>query len=386
MMETVARTASEAQALRDEAGEIAWPHEDPEPGFFETVLGAMPGAIRPHLVRLDRPGDRPILVVGRIEEVQLDVRIGYLRLLRPRLRCLTVVHGGVGRAETEDDCRRVLDALRSALARKEADVLRFLGLRTDSPLYRAAASVSPWLCRDQFVSPQPHWRVAVPGSLDEFLAARSRNTRQNVRRYGKRFEADYHGRLAIRRFGRDADADVDRLCADLELVAAKTYQRGLGVGFTGDKLQRRVIELQLQQGRYLAWVLSIDGVPSAFWDGSIHAGTFFIGSPGYDPTLASARVGTWLQMRMMEDLCARPDVVSLDYGMGDAQYKRSFGDKCWMDAILHVFAPSTVGLRVNAMRTAAMGATGAAHSALARFGLEEKIKRGWRRRLQPEAA
>lgn len=382
----MARTLEQARALLGPTGQIAWPHQDPEPEYFRTVLEALPGAIRPHVVRLERPGRPPILVVARLEEVELEAKIGYLRVYRPRIRCLTVVHGGVGGAVVAGDSRRVLAALRGALARREADVLRFLGLRTDSPLYAAAASVSPWLCRDHAVSPQLHWRVTVPDSLDEFLAARSRNTRQNVRRYGKRLERDYRGRLTIRRFGRDADPNLDRLFADLEAVAAKTYQRGLGVGFTGDELQRRTIELELRRGRYLAWVLDVDGVPGAFWDGSIHAGTFFIGSPGYDPALAPARVGTWLQMRMMEDLCRRDDVLALDYGMGDARYKRSFGDECFTDAILHVFAPTFTGLRANAARTAAIGATRAAQRGLGDADLDQRVKRLWRRRLQAREA
>jgi CelD/BcsL family acetyltransferase involved in cellulose biosynthesis len=382
----VARTLEQVQVLRGMTEQIAWPHQDPEPEYFRTVLEAMPHAIRPHVVHLERPGWRPILVVARLERIELEARIGYLRLYRPTVRCLTVVHGGVAGAETVEDCGRVLDALRGALAAREADVVRFLGLRTDSPLYATATSVSPWLCRDRVASPQPHWRVAIPDSIDAFLAARSRNTRQNVKRYGRRFERAYRHRLTLRRFGRDDDCDLDRLFAELEAIAAKTYQRGLGVGFTGDELQRRTIELELRRGRYLAWVLDVDGVPSAFWDGSIHASTFFIGSPGYDPVLGPARVGTWLQMRMIEDLCARDDVSALDYGMGDAQYKRSFGDECWTDAIVHVFAPTLTGLRVNAARTAAMGATQVARRALGDSGLEQRVKRGWRRRLQtPEA-
>ena len=378
---SVARTFDEVEALRGAMEQIAWPHQDPEPEYFRTVLEAMPGAIRPHVVHLERAGRQPILAVARLEEIVLEATIGYLQVYQPKVRCLTVVHGGVAGADTADDCRHVLEALRGALAHKEADALRFLGLRTDSPLFAAAASVSPWYCRDHVAAPQPHWRVAVPDSFDDFLAARSRNTRQNVRRYGKRLERDYASRLSIRRFGQDADADLDRLLAALEAIARKTYQRGLGVGFTGDELQRRTIELELGRGRYLAWVLDIDGVPSAFWDGSIDAGTFFIGSPGYDPALAPARVGTWLQMRMMEDLCARDDVSVLDYGMGDSQYKRCFGDECWMDAILHVYAPTLLGVRVNAARTVAASATRAAGRALAGTGLEGKIKRGWRRRL-----
>jgi CelD/BcsL family acetyltransferase involved in cellulose biosynthesis len=381
----IASGLDQAETLRDVGGAIDWPHPDPDPEYFLTVLDAMPGAIRPHVVRQERPGRDPLVIVARLEEIELETRVGYRTVLRPRLRCLTVVNGGVSGVETAEDGAAALALLRAALAENEADLLRFFGLATDSPLFAAATGIPSWLCRDHGTVPRPHWRVAVPGSLADFLAERSRNTRQNVNRYAKRFEKEYGDRLALRRYGAGLDEDVERLLADLETIAAKSYQRGLGVGFTGDELQRKLIELDLRRGRYLAWVLDLDGTPSAFWDGIVHGGTFFIGSPGYDPAFANHRIGTWLQMRMMEDLCAREDVQALDYGAGDAQYKRSYGDECWMDAEVHVFAATPKGLRANAARTAVNGAVRAARRALAGTGAEDRIKRVWRGRLQTGA-
>jgi hypothetical protein len=372
--------------MLDVAAEVEWSHPDPDPEFFATVVGALPGVVRPHVVQVARPGRDPLVIAARLEDIELETKAGYRTVLRPRLRCLTVVNGGVEGVETPEDAAAALSLLRSALSGGEADVLRFLGLPTDSPMYRAATTIPPWLCRDHAAVPQPHWRVCVPDTLEDFLGARSRNTRQNVNRYRKRFEKEYGGRLELRRYGAGLDEDLERLCADLETVAAKSYQRGLGVGFTGDELRRRLMELGLRRGRYLAWVLDIDGTPSAFWDGTLHAGTFFIGSPGYDPAFGRHRIGTWLQMRMMEDLCARGDVTALDYGMGDAQYKRSYGDECWMDAVVHVFAATPRGLRANAGRTAVNGATRTARRVLARIGAEDRVKRIWRGRLRADAA
>ena len=49
-------------------------------------------------------------------------------------------------------------------------MLRFLGLPTDSALYRAATTIPPWLCRDHAAVPQPHWRVSVPDTLEDYYA------------------------------------------------------------------------------------------------------------------------------------------------------------------------------------------------------------------------
>jgi CelD/BcsL family acetyltransferase involved in cellulose biosynthesis len=129
------------------------------------------------------------------------------------------------------------------------------------------------------------------------------------------------------------------------------------------------------------YVLYLDGEAIAFWPGSAHGGTFHIGTPGYDPAYADYRIGTYLQMRMFEDLIADPDVRVVDYGQGDAEYKRRFGSESWDEADMHVFAPTPRALAINATRTAILAAAEGARAALRRAGVLERIKRGWRRRL-----
>ena len=132
-------------------------------------------------------------------------------------------------------------------------------------------------------------------------------------------------------------------------------------------------------------MLSIAGAPVAFWYGLAYAGTFFIGTPGYDPEYGELRVGLYLQMRMMEDLCADPTVHAVDYGFGDAQYKRSFGDTAWEEADVLLFAPTFRAARINAIRTSVVLGTRLAKRALGpeRVG---QLKRRARRQRAAAAA
>ena len=43
-------------------------------------------------------------------------------------------------------------------------------------------------------------------------------------------------------------------------------------------------------------------------------------------------------MRMIEDLSRHPTVFAIDYGFGDAQYKRSFADESRDEADVRIFA------------------------------------------------
>ena len=167
-----------------------------------------------------------------------------------------------------------------------------------------------------------HWQAEVPGSLDEFLARRSRRRRETVRRYSKRLEKTYGDEAASRFRSRD---QIDRLFAD-SASSPRDYQHVLGVGFSDASVQRALTSWPWTGAGFAATSLP-EGLPAAFWHGNAYKGVFGIGATGFDPAFADARPGTYLLMRVVEDLAADDSVQTLDFGFGDAEYKRNFGDE-----------------------------------------------------------
>ena len=207
---------------------------DSDLDFFLTVTRVSPSALRPHIVLFERPGCSPILAVARIE-LQPN------RLPTRGTRVMRLAFGGIVGAETLEEYRLVVDSLGRAIAKREADMIVFSQVDVDGPLYQAVRAALPWWRTDHVPTRNVHWRGGVPDSLDEFLATRSSSTRYHVRRYNKRLARAYGDSLSVREF-RDR-AGLDRLHADLESVAARTYQRGLGVGYIGNPLQHALMEL-----------------------------------------------------------------------------------------------------------------------------------------------
>jgi CelD/BcsL family acetyltransferase involved in cellulose biosynthesis len=113
---------------------------------------------------------------------------------------------------------------------------------------------------------------------------------------------------------------------------------------------------------------------------------FRIGVPGYDPALAQLRVGTFVLMKLIEDLCADETVGTVDYGFGDAEYKRRFGTRSWQEEDVFVYATTARGIRINLVRTALLDAAGVAHRVLQRSDAFGCIEREWRRRLSGQSA
>jgi Acetyltransferase (GNAT) domain len=370
---TVARTAHEAEAIRGWFERIAPQNLDSELDFFLTVTRASSLAWRPHVVLFERPDRSPLLAVARVEQRPRRFFVRGTRVMR-------LAFGGVVGAETPEEHRLIVDGLGRALAEREADVIVFSQLDVDGPLYDAVRSAAPWWRTDHVPRRDIHRRGDVPASLDEFLAGRSSSTRYHVRRYTKRLARDYGENLSFREFREPAD--LGRLHADLESVAARTYQRGLGVGYVGDQFQRAVMEFTASRGWLRAWVLYISETPVAFWFGYCYQGTFYLVATGFDPAHGESRVGQYLQMKMMGSLCRDPEVHSFDYGLGEAEYKRRFGDHATTEAEIRLYAPGMRAAALNAGRTVRVAVGTRVRGWIARSGLGTRARKARRRQAQ----
>jgi CelD/BcsL family acetyltransferase involved in cellulose biosynthesis len=128
-------------------------------------------------------------------------------------------------------------------------------------------------------------------------------------------------------------------------------------------------------------VLYIGGEPAAFWPGAIWNGTFFSGTPGYDTRYSEYGIGKYVLMRVIEDLCSEVGVDRLDYGSGDADYKRQFGSESWTEADVVLFAKRLRPLRINLTKTALEAGVRGAKAAVTRAGLAAKLRRRLRARV-----
>lgn len=375
----VARSLEEVEALRPAWTQLQGSHFTSDIDVFLTVVRSDPGVLRPHVLVREHDGEPAAIVVARIEERALPARLGYLAVT-PRVRMLTVAYGGF-LGEDPSAPALVLGEARRSLAPEGIELLRLRMLTVGSPLHSAArAEANPWL-RRRFDRPRPHWRCAVPDSLDEFLASRSKERRRNVRRYRRRLEEAFPGEVEVRAFeGRE---ELDTLFAHSERIQRRTYQRAVGVGFSDTPLTRALTGLAMDRDWFLGAVLYLGGEPAAFWHGSAYRGVFSTTATGYDPALAEHRPGTYLLIELVDRLCADPTVHTLDFGFGDADYKRSFGDTSVLEEDVAVFEPRPRPLAVHAVDSAVLGTTTLGRAALARSGRLRAVRRAWRRRLDP---
>jgi hypothetical protein len=376
----VARTPDEVDAMRRawEALSVENPAADPD--HLLTLVRHSPAPVRPHVILLERDGRPEAMAVGRIGEVRLGARIGYVTPLRPRVQALTIAQGGLVLTDAER-AEPLLAAVLDALQEGSLDVVR-LRTRVGSPVHELATTRPGALVRGRAADPVLRWRAHLPETFPDYLQARSAKTRSNIQRYSRRLESRFGDGVSLRLF--QTPAELPRLVRDTRAVSEKTYQHGLGAGFADTELDRALRRLAAERGWLHAWVLYLDGVPSAFWHGTLYRRIFYTGPTGYDPEHRDLRLGTYVLARMAEHLCDKADWM--DFGLGDAEYKRHFGDESWAEEDVLLFARQPRPVVVNLVRTGVLGASRAGKAALERSGKLAAARRKWRDRLAERGA
>ncbi|HEY7198384.1 MAG TPA: GNAT family N-acetyltransferase [Gaiellaceae bacterium] len=374
---TVARTREAAEELRPVWERHRWPRVDADIDYFLAVTDTQEGDSRPYVVALS--GDAEGMFVGRLEDAHLWAGIGYRTLYRPRVRSLVLAHGGLAGTENPAVCDALCDQLFGSLRAGEADVLILPALPMDSPFARAVkARLSSFDRRTAVGAEATHRRQVLPESVEAFLESKAPKTRYGWTRPGKKLTKEFGDRLSLVKYREPGD--VERIFADQVVVAEKTYQQGLGVAFGDTERQHRLVELALDRGWYRSYVLYLDGKPIAFWPGIAYERVFFVGTPGYDPELARYSLGAYLQLEIVADLCLDPDVDIVDFGFGDAEYKRRLGTESWTEQEILVFAPTLRARRIQLVRGGILGAASLAKRLLGE-GRVAALKKRWRERL-----
>ena len=379
----VLKSLDRIEAVRDAWHELKPEHVIADPDFFAAMVAGDAKIVRPHVVLLERDGEPEALAAARLERQELSHRIGYRTVYKPRVRALTVVRGGLVGDPSEEQFRLLLDQLRLALRNGEADLLLLSYLPLDSPAFRIASTEPPFLSRQHVVRSGVRWELELPGSVEEFLQTKSPKHRQTLKRRARKLERDFAGRLEIRRF--EHLDDLDDFVTAADAVSRKTYQHALGVAFGDTPAHRRRTQVAMEHGWFRGWVLYLDGEPAAFWHGERYAGRFRTGNPGFDPTYDAYGIGTYLMLRMVDDLCRDPEVESVDHGVGDATYKQRYGTRSCLEGNVLVFPPTFRGARLNASLTLVAHSVAATRWLAERAGVLGAAKSRWRRRLRAPA-
>jgi hypothetical protein len=380
----VLRTIAELEEIR-EVWEC-WPgNRDSEIDTYLMFLRSNPGTARPHVLVVYRGGVPDAILVGRIDRGQISCRVGYLSV-RLRAQTMCFVSGALRGNSSHENCDLMVSEILRSLSQGEADVAYMNFLRQESDLCRLAMTKPGLLSRDYVRITQPHFAATLPATAEGFYQGLSPKVRKNQRWQAKKLIKDFSGAVRIHCY-REV-TDLDKMIQDVEQVAKRSYQRGLGVGFVDGPEMRERLRFKAQRGWLRGYVLYFAERPGAFWLGDINGATFGSDYIGYDAEFASHSPGMYLVMKVIEGFCDgnREGVTGVDFGPGNAQYKEVLSNQRWRETALYIFAPSLKGISLNLVRSSIGGIDQAIKKVLTRTNLLQRIKKHWRAHARPKEA
>jgi len=349
---------------------------------YFSVLKAAGDNVQPYIILIKQKGHLKTIVIARTETRQIACRIGYLTILKPRMHCLSVVYGGILGQPDNEVCSFLVNELLRILRSREIDMVFFSHLKMDSYIYQLSKKLPNILSRDYFPNVEKHFCMSIPENLEQFYMARSQKHRARLKRYVKRLEKEYPNSIKMITYSQEAD--LDEAIKAASGISRSTYQYGLGCGFTDDSKTRNLLTTVARRGWLRLHILYINNEPCAFENWFQYNKAYVGHGIGFDPKWRKWRIGTILFLKTIERLSTDPTADLIDFGFGDAEYKRNYADIKWQEASICIFAPRFYPICVNLLRTGIEALNSALRYTVDKSGLTNRIKRLWRNRLENE--
>lgn len=285
------------------------------------------------------------MLVGRVEKGQVILRVGYLLLLRlPVQKIIVSSIQTLLQEDNEELLRRMVSRVVGDLRRRLADVAVFDFIPEDSKIYQLLKEMKlPNRMRENVSERRIHWYLNLPASFNEYQH-KHKGFMQKVRKFERAFE----GRFQYRMF--NGVDEIDEFCSAAEVVAQKTYQRALGVGFLNTQEDRGKMMAAATQGSWLAFLMLLDQKAVAFWSGCRFGTSVFLWWTAYDADYQEFSPGLVSFARMAECLIA-DGVTRIDFGGGDAAYKERLCTESQWEEKIYIYAPTVRGMVAKGVRS-----------------------------------
>lgn len=368
----------QVEALRGSWKEIQW-HPNADIDFYSTLIAARKSVFSPYVIALKHNGVLKTIFVGRIENTCLDCKFGYKTIFRPRLKAINISYGGILGDASRENCSIVVSEIMKRLSDGEAEAVCLSHLNVNSDIYAVARTVPNALCRDPSVKPSLHWGLSVPASMEEYFNSIDYKFRKNLRRSQRNLIKFYPSGTVVRCFQKVEE--VNTFMRDAEIIAAKSYQRSMNVGFKYDSETLELVTLAARLGWFRGYILYIDDTPVAFERTTQYGHILFCENAAYDSSYRNVEPGTNLFLKLLEDICGEGKINYIDFGFGDAFYKKNFCNQVLQEESVYIFAPTFKSVSINIMRIVINSISLSAENIAGKLKIIPKIKKSWRSNL-----
>jgi hypothetical protein len=323
-------------------------HHYTDYNYYANIVVKEKGILKPCIIAVFENEKLIALIIATIRESYFKLKLGYKSLLSLKTRYLEIMYNGMIGDESPATCRYTINFLKKILAKEKIDYIFFKQIEINSNLYKAAKKYGGIFSLSRFEVRNPHLFIDIPDSYEKFLENQTSKRRHEIRRYAKRIENDFKDKIQVKLL--EQPEEIDIIIKDTTEIASKTYQDKIGAAVVNDKETRERFLYELRNGRLKVFIMYLEGKPVAHWIVFLYRGTILGGTTGYLQEYNRYRPGLYLFLKMINYLCQNGNVNKLDFGFGDAQYKREFASSINIESNIFIYSVIPRGFIFNFIR------------------------------------
>lgn len=219
-----------------------------------------------------------------------------------------------------------------------------------------------------------HYYVELDRAFDDYLRRLRRPHRHEIRRKLRRYLQATGQAVEVYRYSTPDEAEVFYKVA--RELSAKTYQdRLLRVGLPDTEAFRAELREHAKRGTMRGYLLFYRERPIAFGYCVAIGNCLRFVFTGYDPAFARWSPGIVLIYQMLGLIIGEERFAVLDFGSGEAQYKRLLATGSTLCATLWFFRPGVSNLLNIAAHRSCSAASDCCAAAVERLGLKDRLRR-----------
>ena len=318
-------------------------------GYFTQIVINEKSVIKPQIIVVYKNENPIFLLIGTILEKDYKLKIGYNSLFKLKVQILEIMYEGILGTQSPLVCRETVYYLKRYLAKERIDYIDFKQLNINSNMHKALKEFSGKLFISRPDLPNPHIYMDIPQSFRQYLETLDGKERRKIKSETNKFENLLKGKYEIKLY--QDIKDLVTIMRDINLIHSKTYQYKLNAPMIYDNETRKKIQFELENKMLRVWIMYIEGKPVSFSTGLLYKDTLLGCKMGYLSEYGQYRPGAYLMTKVVCYLCENNIVSKLDFGFGDAFYKKRYCSSTNFESNVFIFSHNLRGLILNLMET-----------------------------------
>jgi len=349
-----------------------------DPDFFKHLFHSRAGEAVPNII-LFKQNELPVaIVIGWTKKIKIPLRLGYFKLHTPFLSCFEIEIGGL-LTNGEENSKSVIDSyLSSLLKRKETELLLVDHLYSSNKLWEEIINGLS-IKRNPVFKLGITWYAKIKDNeTGEKIKLFSSKTASKFRRKARRLKEYFNQELDIVTL--DKPGQIDRFLINADMIGKKSYQYALDVGVKNNDFWKEMLSAFARLGYFKGYLLMNNEKPIAYILGVQYKNIFYQYATAYNDEYKRYSLGEYLRLKVLEQL-DNQEIYYVDYGYGDAAYKRMFGTDSLKEATFRIYGFSFNARLSKFLDKLTTALSENILSILEKAGIVDKIKKLWRRRL-----